>query len=85
MTLLCMEGFDHFDESQVTRKKMSQASLSAFVTGRFGSGNAVYLMASLNDWIQKDIGVNRSEEHTSELQSHSDLVCRLLLEKKKQK
>src|SRR5437773_10488762 len=30
------------------------------------------------------IGV-RSEEHTSELQSHHDLVCRLLLEKKKQK
>src|SRR5260221_8936776 len=28
-------------------------------------------------------GSDRSEEHTSELQSHSDLVCRLLLEKKK--
>src|SRR2546430_14399824 len=28
-------------------------------------------------------GVNRSEEHTSELQSQSNLVCRLLLEKKK--
>src|SRR5437773_9023317 len=28
---------------------------------------------------------DRSEEHTSELQSHHDLVCRLLLEKKKQK
>src|SRR5437588_3218395 len=28
--------------------------------------------------------VARSEEHTSELQSHSDLVCRLLLEKKKE-
>src|SRR5206468_9330570 len=28
---------------------------------------------------------NRSEEHTSELQSRSDLVCRLLLEKKKKK
>src|SRR5947207_6018734 len=28
-------------------------------------------------------GILRSEEHTSELQSHSDLVCRLLLEKKK--
>src|SRR5690242_20914763 len=27
--------------------------------------------------------VNRSEEHTSELQSHVNLVCRLLLEKKK--
>src|SRR5438132_10632711 len=40
---------------------------------------------------QKTIGQNgsgfakRSEEHTSELQSHSDLVCRLLLEKKKNK
>src|SRR5260221_2925711 len=29
------------------------------------------------------VAVQRSEEHTSELQSHSDLVCRLLLEKKK--
>src|SRR2546428_3361831 len=33
-------------------------------------------------WL-RNIGVNRSEEHTSELQSRSDLVCRLLLEKKK--
>src|SRR5260221_6261053 len=33
-----------------------------------------------------DVATNvRSEEHTSELQSHSDLVCRLLLEKKKKK
>src|SRR5438034_9007144 len=31
------------------------------------------------------IDLSRSEEHTSELQSHSDLVCRLLLEKKKKK
>src|SRR5688572_32289825 len=31
-------------------------------------------------WIHK-----RSEEHTSELQSQSNLVCRLLLEKKKKK
>src|SRR3712207_7210940 len=30
-------------------------------------------------------GVRRSEEHTSELQSRQYLVCRLLLEKKKQK
>src|SRR5947207_10458630 len=29
-----------------------------------------------------DVHLQRSEEHTSELQSHSDLVCRLLLEKK---
>src|SRR5438132_9027972 len=31
----------------------------------------------------EELGNVRSEEHTSELQSHSDLVCRLLLEKKK--
>src|SRR5688572_31570632 len=31
------------------------------------------------------IGEGRSEEHTSELQSQSNLVCRLLLEKKKKK
>src|SRR5437667_9338563 len=29
------------------------------------------------------VATDRSEEHTSELQSHHDLVCRLLLEKKK--
>src|SRR5260221_9046525 len=34
---------------------------------------------------QDDLSAPRSEEHTSELQSHSDLVCRLLLEKKKKK
>src|SRR5436190_8956613 len=33
--------------------------------------------------VHVEIGDDRSEEHTSELQSHSDLVCRLLLEKKK--
>src|SRR5699024_12863935 len=32
---------------------------------------------------QTDIAGSRSEEHTSELQSRFDLVCRLLLEKKK--
>src|SRR5438132_10456790 len=31
----------------------------------------------------REAAIVRSEEHTSELQSHSDLVCRLLLEKKK--
>src|SRR5438034_3539923 len=33
--------------------------------------------------VRCDHSGSRSEEHTSELQSHSDLVCRLLLEKKK--
>src|SRR5260221_4719240 len=34
-------------------------------------------------WLRLRESGRRSEEHTSELQSHSDLVCRLLLEKKK--
>src|SRR5437773_6483286 len=33
--------------------------------------------------VGSDPDATRSEEHTSELQSHHDLVCRLLLEKKK--
>src|SRR5688572_31471973 len=33
----------------------------------------------------RDVRAGRSEEHTSELQSQSNLVCRLLLEKKKKK
>src|SRR5438034_3561915 len=39
----------------------------------------------LDQMLSADVHASRSEEHTSELQSHSDLVCRLLLEKKKTK
>src|SRR5688572_32563535 len=35
--------------------------------------------------VNAEVRVDRSEEHTSELQSQSNLVCRLLLEKKKKK
>src|SRR5207249_12113486 len=43
------------------------------------------LLANL-DWIDwSENTKTRSEEHTSELQSRFDLVCRLLLEKKKKK
>src|SRR2546428_3888062 len=34
-------------------------------------------------FVLQPVHLHRSEEHTSELQSRSDLVCRLLLEKKK--
>src|SRR5438034_7169744 len=57
--------------------------------------NSQRIVAGLNDYVTATwtctIGTSpcsafgdgyRSEEHTSELQSHSDLVCRLLLEKK---
>src|SRR2546430_13435310 len=36
-------------------------------------------------WTGADVPDYRSEEHTSELQSQSNLVCRLLLEKKKKR
>src|SRR5882762_10526511 len=36
-----------------------------------------------NSCSRRCVGFSRSEEHTSELQSHLNLVCRLLLEKKK--
>src|SRR5438132_6953217 len=42
---------------------------------------APFLTMDADPYVEK----RRSEEHTSELQSHSDLVCRLLLEKKKNK
>src|SRR2546427_2123277 len=35
------------------------------------------------DTVEFEVAQGRSEEHTSELQSQSNLVCRLLLEKKK--
>src|SRR5438034_8743568 len=46
----------------------------------FKVSTASYVNSLLRPEIIRDL---RSEEHTSELQSHSDLVCRLLLEKKK--
>src|SRR2546430_8948465 len=39
--------------------------------------------ADLVEGTEPSLGARRSEEHTSELQSQSNLVCRLLLEKKK--
>src|SRR5438132_6880995 len=43
----------------------------------------VVAVVALADDTVGNLADPRSEEHTSELQSHSDLVCRLLLEKKK--
>src|SRR5438034_2637592 len=49
--------------------------------GGTGTG-ALMVLVAIEEHHQRPRA--RSEEHTSELQSHSDLVCRLLLEKKKQ-
>src|SRR2546430_13193512 len=53
-----------------------------------GNLNARFDLAKVEAFLQNyqkslDIAEPRSEEHTSELQSQSNLVCRLLLEKKK--
>src|SRR5436190_16645673 len=65
------------------------------LNGLLLDGSLVYVMSALTNvkftaatvaaetTVPGTAGVLRSEEHTSELQSHSDLVCRLLLEKKK--
>src|SRR5260370_29684430 len=55
------------------------------------NGGAIYPVQVAGDRIEAQLHgpintlrkENRSEEHTSELQSHLNLVCRLLLEKKK--
>src|SRR5688572_32132613 len=46
---------------------------------------AVQLTRLIGATVIGTAGTDRSEEHTSELQSQSNLVCRLLLEKKKKK
>src|SRR2546430_12718323 len=51
--------------------------IAMLVTAFFPSTNSPAVSFAVNA-----IGVVRSEEHTSELQSQSNLVCRLLLEKK---
>src|SRR5207248_10643917 len=62
-----------FDQAGEASKKASE--LSAAAPGALAGGNADSLF---NEGV---ILWNRSEEHTSELQSPYDLVCRLLLEK----
>src|SRR2546430_10074186 len=55
--------------------------LPAFVTGVLGAGPQA--LGALDGAAEFAAAFVRSEEHTSELQSQSNLVCRLLLEKKK--
>src|SRR5947207_9759242 len=60
--------------------KLGQPNKKVLVFTAFAD-TAEYVFDALSSWARKEM---RSEEHTSELQSHSDIVCRLLLEKKKQ-
>src|SRR2546430_9962750 len=61
------------------------AFLTYFVVGAKSPRDFPYFMLALvSIWFGTSLAA-RSEEHTSELQSQSNLVCRLLLEKKKNK
>src|SRR5260370_30023273 len=51
--------------------------------GFFSATPAIHLVAASYLCVAGEMNSGRSEEHTSELQSHLNLVCRLLLEKKK--
>src|SRR5438034_4792599 len=65
-------------------RSQRDAILSALPTHTHpvGVAGAIVIAAGVA-WCLREVLSGRSEEHTSELQSHSDLVCRLLLEKKK--
>src|SRR5260221_1176865 len=66
-------GTGYASLSQVNRLPLDRIKIDkSFITAMIDSDQTAALVNTI-----------RSEEHTSELQSHSDLVCRLLLEKKK--
>src|SRR5260370_6391576 len=64
-------------------------SFADFHIARVNATTARQLVRSKSFWLPcpttEAISLSRSEEHTSELQSHLNLVCRLLLEKKKKR
>src|SRR6266480_5923833 len=73
--------------ARVARKFMPELhALEADLAGLGEAGLKLRLCAQrAHVVVGPDDGIGRSEEHTSELQSHVNLVCRLLLEKKKKK
>src|SRR5438034_8040642 len=71
-----------FPYTTLFRSKSPEAANELIVKAAapvFVSVTVIGALVVASSWLPK----SRSEEHTSELQSHSDLVCRLLLEKKK--
>src|SRR5438034_4864990 len=63
-----------------TYSRLTAVSMRVRICSPISSYNAVFTSSTC---VCCSCCSRRSEEHTSELQSHSDLVCRLLLEKKK--
>src|SRR5688572_32655343 len=72
---------DEFRADIRRTKAMLEDAGGVAVTGY----RAASFSITANTFWAFDVLAERSEEHTSELQSQSNLVCRLLLEKKKKK
>src|SRR5260221_7484104 len=69
---------------QLPERDLADQGLVVAAVKRWLASNRDWLLILDNaDDLELAADFLRSEEHTSELQSHSDLVCRLLLEKKK--
>src|SRR5690606_41937460 len=71
----------HAAQDALARAGVGQAGLRQVLVGH---GQVIELVALLVEHAAHAV-FERSEEHTSELQSRENLVCRLLLEKKKYK
>src|SRR5690349_23812330 len=69
--------------SQVSCPAGNETRLTGTVYAPNGSQPLFNALVYVPNAPLPDIAAGRSEEHTSELQSRRDLVCRLLLEKKK--
>src|SRR2546427_5468087 len=84
LSLPCISFFFFFNDTATTEiytlSLHDALPISHMNEGRGANLQAVGLPSSVADDVEP-----RSEEHTSELQSQSNLVCRLLLEKKKKK
>src|SRR2546428_5067254 len=75
-----------FPYTTLFRSQPLRQGLGPGAGGRSGGGGGAEAGLMEARAIQRTVRQSaRSEEHTSELQSRSDLVCRLLLEKKKKK
>src|SRR2546430_11454748 len=70
--------------SDLSPANTSTSRMTQIAAARLISGTAAARLDPLIAWWRSPPSYERSEEHTSELQSQSNLVCRLLLEKKKE-
>src|SRR5690349_16260007 len=72
-------------ENQIIIANTESESANVVLTSAVGTRRHSWMPTQPSAVDTRSAGMWRSEEHTSELQSRRDLVCRLLLEKKKKK